>query len=309
MKIAQLPASGTVEGIYRITYKDAKQTQKGDLYLTLGLADETGEVEAKVWENAQEVDSRFQKGDVARVKGTLDSYKGQKQVVVTHLEHADREEIERLIPKAPRSLEEMEAEWHALVALVENPHLKALLERVWNNQELRQALSTAPGGKKIHHPYRGGLLEHALAVAKCAYLLWLKVYPHLDRDLLVAGGLLHDIGKTQELAWVGTEPEYTDRGRLLGHVMLGNEILARLMGEIDFPPELAMKLQHIVASHHGEPETGAVQKPMFKEAVVIHFLDELDSKLSGFQVFLQKDQQEGNWTSYHRWFERFIYKG
>ena len=310
MKIAHLPEGGGIVGVYRISYKNLKRTSKGDPYLSLGLADDTGEVEAKVWENAAEIGSRFEKGDVVRVQGTLDSYKGQKQVVVEQIEPASQEEQESLTPKSPRSLEEMEKEWHALVEQVENPHLRGLLDRVWNDDSLREALCTAPGGTKIHHPYQGGLLEHSLAVAKGAYLLWRKVYPNLDRDLLIAGGLLHDIGKTQELAWKGTEPEYTDEGRLLGHVMLGNQILARLISEMEnFPPELAMKIRHIVASHHGEPEVGAAQRPMFKEAVVIHFLDEMDSKVSGFDVFIQRDQQEGNWTAYHRWFERYIYKG
>jgi 3'-5' exoribonuclease len=231
-------------------------------------------------------------------------------VVIEFIESASLQDVEDLVPKSPRSLETMEEEWLTLVDQVDDEHLRALLMKVWEDPQLKKAYCAVPGGKKIHHPYKGGLLEHSLAVAKGAYLLWRKVYPSLNKDLLIAGGLLHDIGKVEELTWQGTEPEYTDQGRLMGHVMLGGQILVRLISQIEgFPEELALKVQHIVASHHGEPEVGAAQKPMFKEAVVIHFLDGMDSKLSGFDVFVQKDTSEGNWTAFHRWFDRYIYKG
>ncbi len=312
MKVKEITPGARVEGIYRLSYKDLKQkkTNVDENYLALGLEDDTGEVEAKAWENVEELNSSFQKGDVVKIEGRATSWKGNVQVVVEVMSHASPEEIKALMPRSPRNLETMEKEWLSLVEQVENEYLKTLLMKVWNDPELREAYCSAPGGIKIHHPYVGGLLEHSLAIAKGAYLLWCKVYPDLNKDLLIAGGLLHDIGKVEEIFWKESQPEYTDRGRLMGHVMLGGQILARLIDEIEgFPPELSLKIQHIVASHHGEPEVGAAQRPMFKEAVLIHFLDEMDSKLSGFDVFIQKDNTEGNWTAYHRWFERYIYKG
>jgi len=298
-----------VEGLFNLCFKDLRQKSDGGYYLSLALSDETGTIPAKVWNDVENYQG-LQKGDVVRVKAKVDSYQNTTQLVVDEMETASEEETASLRPRSPRSLEEMKRDWQTLVELVEDPHLGALLTAVWDDEELREAYCSVPGGTKIHHPYQGGLLEHSIAVAKGAYLLWRKVYPTLHRDLLIAGGLLHDIGKTSELYWKGNEPEYSDEGRLLGHVVLGSEILARKISGIPgFPPELAMKMLHIVASHHGEPEVGAAAKPQFKEAVVIHFMDEMDSKLSGFQVFIEKDQQEGNWTAYHRWFGRYIYKG
>ena len=310
MKLNEVEPGKDFEGVCRISYKDKRQKSNGEPFLVLSLEDETGQKNAKVWDGVEELDSRFNKGDVVRVRGTVDSWQGTPQINVKEMKPASAEETEVLMPRSPRPLEEMEAEWEKLVALVENPHLRSLLDAVWEDEVLKTAFTTLPAGTMIHHPYKGGLLEHSLAVAKGAYLLWRKVYPHLHRDLLISGGLLHDIGKSREITWVGTVAEYTDQGRLLGHVVLGNEILARLIGGIQgFPPELAMKLQHIVASHHGEPEVGAATVPQSQEAVMIHFLDELDSKVAGFKIFIERDENDGQWTAYHRWFNRYIYKG
>ncbi len=309
-ELANVSPGEVVEGLFNLSVKDLKQKSDGGDYLSIVFSDDTGAISAKAWNRVEEFNQRFQKGDVVRVKARVDSYNGKNQLVVNEMEPASEEEAASLRPRSPRSLESMEEEWQTLMDLVENPHLRALLDAVWSDPELHDSYCSAPGGKKIHHPYEGGLLEHSLAVAKGAYLLWRKVYPHLNRDLLITGGLLHDIGKVRELSWEGNEPDYTDEGRLLGHIVLGNEILAGKIAEIpDFPSELAVKILHIVASHHGELEVGAAAKPQFSEAVMIHFMDEMDSKLSGFQIFVERDQQEGNWTAYHRWFERYIYKG
>ncbi len=278
----------------------------GSPYLSLTLRDGTGAVEARLWDFDAGDETLAQEGEVVLVRGEVRVYNGRLQLSLTALEPSPLT-VEDLRPQPPLSMEELVEGVRGLVEGVQDEHYRALLEFFFAPDRM-EALLEVPGGKRVHHAYRGGLIHHILTVARGS-LEMASIYPHLDRDLLVTGALLHDIGKTKELAWQGLTVEYTDQGRFLGHVALGLEMVARALEEVGVPSSQGEKVLHIIASHHGEPEQGALKRPKIPEALVIYYMDQLDAKVSGFLSFVEQDTREGNWTSYHRVFQRFIYKG
>ena len=286
--------------------KEVLTKRDGSPYLSLTLRDGTGAVEARLWEFSPQDEALVQEGRVLTVKGEVRVYNGRIQLSLTEIQPSNLT-IEDLRPQPPLPLAELAGELRKLVEGVEDTPSRALLEHFFAPEKLEDLLEV-PGGKRVHHAYRGGLVHHLITVARGS-LEMAAVYPYLDRDLLVTGALLHDIGKTRELAWDGLTVEYTDEGRLLGHVALGLEMVARAMGEVAFPSPRGEKILHIIASHHGEPEQGALKRPKIPEALVVYYMDQLDAKVSGFRSFVEQDTREGNWTSYHRVFQRFFYKG
>ena len=278
----------------------------GSPYLSLTLRDGSGAVEARLWEFSPEVDTLVEEGRVLHVEGEVRIYNGRIQLALTSLSPSSLT-VRDLRPLAPVPLEELVRKVKGLVEEVEDLHYRALLEVFFCEERWGEILES-PGGKRVHHAYRGGLLHHLLTVAQGS-LAMVEIYPHLERDLLMAGALLHDIGKVQELAWEGLSIEYTDRGRFLGHVALGLEMVGEALTRMDVPHPKGEKLLHIIASHHGEPEQGALKRPKIPEALVIYYMDQLDAKVSGFLSFVEGDRRDGNWTAYHRVFQRFIYKG
>jgi 3'-5' exoribonuclease len=195
-----------------------------------------------------------------------------------------------------------------LLNTLENPHLKSLVQRFWADKQFMALFSKAPAAKNFHHSYLGGLLEHTLAVCQLAVNI-VRFYPELDKDLLLAGAFLHDIGKVQELK---CEPQidYSDQGRLLGHLVLGVGMLEeKLNGLNSFPNDLALRLKHLILSHHGQFEFGSPKRPKFLEAFALNLIDDLDAKIKGLCSFLEKDKQEGAWTEFNKLFERFLLKG
>ncbi|HEJ83934.1 MAG TPA: HD domain-containing protein, partial [Desulfobacteraceae bacterium] len=189
-----------------------------------------------------------------------------------------------------------------------NPHLQALLKAFLDDAAFLQAYCKAPAAKSMHHVYLGGLLEHSLAVADLADDICRR-YPELDRDLLVAGALLHDIGKVDELRYVRTF-DYTDEGKLLGHIVMGVEMIdEKLRGLESFPRPLALLLKHLLLSHHGQYEYGSPKRPKTMEAVVLNFIDDLDAKINGVRTHIEKEpDSDSAWTSYHRLYDRYFFK-
>jgi 3'-5' exoribonuclease len=188
-------------------------------------------------------------------------------------------------------------------------HLRALLQAFLDDPAFLAAYSRAPAAKAMHHVYLGGLLEHSLAVAALADDICLR-YPGLNRDLLVAGALLHDVGKISELRYVRSF-EYTDVGKLLGHIVIGVELVEEKLRTLPgFPMELAILLKHLLLSHHGQYEFGSPKRPKTLEAVILNFIDDLDSKINGVRTHLEKEpDSESAWTQYHRLYDRYFFKG
>lgn len=286
------------------------QTRGGKPFVGLKLKDRTGSMEARVWDDALKFFDSFSNGDVVLVKGSAESFQGKVQIKVTQAQTISPDQIDYsyFLPASPYDVEEMFAELLSLVRGVADPDLRALLEDILGDPDLASRLKRAPAAKRFHHAYIGGLLEHTLSVTRAAAALSL-LYPALHRDLLLTGAVLHDLGKVREFD-LGLSGDYTDEGRLLGHLVLGVEMLEeKLAARPDFPPDLALLLKHLIVSHHGEQNLGSPKRPKILEALALHHLDDLDAKINGLGGFIERhvDERTG-WTDYNRLMERFFYR-
>jgi 3'-5' exoribonuclease len=307
--VKDLAENGQVAGLYLVKVKRQGVTKKGDPYLSITLGDRTGEVEARVWERAAELASLFNEGDIVEIKGLASSYRNQIQLTLSDLK-ATQTKIDPslFLESTTGNVDQMLGALKGLLNTLENPHLKSLVQRFWADKQFMALFSKAPAAKNFHHSYLGGLLEHTLAVCQLAVNI-VRFYPELDKDLLLAGAFLHDIGKVQELK---CEPQidYSDQGRLLGHLVLGVGMLEEKLNGLDrFPDDLALRLKHLILSHHGQFEFGSPKRPKFLEAFALNLIDDLDAKIKGLGSFLEKDKQEGAWTEFNKLFERFLLKG
>jgi len=305
------PEEPVVE-FFLVRSKNRLTTRSGKPYLDLELQDKTGVIAAKMWDGVERVDSLFSRGDIIKIKGFSHLYRDQLQLKIDDLRlPASGEEVplEVFMPRTPRDVEEMVEKLIELIESVSEPYLAALLREFWEDDDFRSDFVRAPGARNIHHAYLGGLLEHTINVAmladKCAGL-----YPEMNRDLLVTMAILHDIGKMKELK-AGSEIFYTREGMLVGHINLGLEMLDEKIARIpDFPEELAVRCKHIILSHHGELEFGSPIVPKTPEAMVLHYLDNLDAKANIFINAISSDRNESEeFTSFHQVMRRNIYKG
>jgi 3'-5' exoribonuclease len=290
-----------------------KTSAKGSEYLELKLADASGELKAFLWDlRAIEGDMDLVAVDAfLKVKGQVSVYNGRTQLRLDKLRFAQDGEVgdfSRFFPTSRRPVEEMLRELDAVVAGVGDPWIRRLLEVMFQeNALLRAAFGQAPAAKSMHHVFMGGLLEHTLSVAglaerACAH------YPDLNRDLVMAGVLLHDVGKTAELTYQRSFG-YSDAGNLIGHISMEAEWISRAVALIpDFPEELRLLILHIVLSHHGKLEFGSPVLPKIPEALLVHYLDDLDGKLESMFRAIREDAGTGNWTPFSRSLERMLYK-
>ena len=308
--IRDIKSGDKVSDYFLVAEKNLAFSQKGAPYLNVRLKDKTGELDGKIWDNAREWDKAFKKGDIVRVEARSANYKNVIQLSIMELKKAADEDITLgdYLPAARRDGGVMLAELMIIVESVDNPHLKALLYAFFQDEEIADLFKRAPAAKGFHHIYLGGLLEHTLSVARLLDLACAQ-YEGIDRDLLLTGGILHDIGKIYELSY-GRTVDYTDEGRLVGHIVMGAEMVdKRIAAWEDFPAHLALKLRHVMLSHHGDLEYGSPKRPKTVEALIVHFMDDLDAKVNAFQEFIAAaPDDESGWTPYHRLLERFIYR-
>jgi 3'-5' exoribonuclease len=300
-----------VEAAFLVRDKIMGMAKNGKPYLTLKLMDRTGEVEGRIWDRVDELAEQFERDDFIRVAGKASTYLGKMQLVIQDVTRLDDRDVDLadFLPVAARPAEEMVADLRGRVAGFTDQHLRALLQAFLDDQEFLAAYSRAPAAKAMHHVYLGGLLEHSLAVATLADDICRR-YPGLNRDLLVAGALLHDVGKVNELRYARSF-EYTDVGKLLGHIVIGVEMVEEKRRNLPgFPIELAILLKHLLLSHHGQYEFGSPKRPKTLEAVILNFLDDLDSKINGVRAHLDREaDRDSSWTQYHRLYDRYFFKG
>ena len=300
-----------VESVFLVRDKVVGIAKNGKPYLTLKLMDRSGEVEGRVWDRVDELTAQFERDDFIRVAGKASVYLGKMQVIVQELARLDESTVDLadFLPVANRPVAEMVDDLKGRVASCRDPYLRALLEAFLADPAFLAAFSRAPAAKAMHHVYLGGLLEHSLAVATLADDICRR-YPGLNRDLLVAGALLHDIGKISELRYARSF-EYTDVGKLLGHIVIGVEMVEEKLRSLPgFPLELAILIKHLLLSHHGQYEYGSPKRPKTLEAVILNFIDDLDSKINGVRTHLDRDSgNESAWTQYHRLYDRYFFKG
>ena len=307
--VKDITENDTVRSHYLAKEKRLGKTRNGKPFISLTLADKTGDVEAKVWEDAERLFSIFHQGDVVEVKGNAQSFRGKVQITVSELTPFKGEvDLSIFLEATPGNIAQMMKTLRDVLSSIRNSHLKALIDLFLADRKFISQFKKAPAAKNFHHSYTGGLLEHTVSVCQMAIKV-AEHYPRLDKELLLAGAFLHDIGKIKELK-LHLQIDYTDEGRLLGHVVLGVEMVDEKLDELkQFPQELAARLKHLILSHHGQYEFGSPKRPKFLEAFALNLIDDLDAKINGLSRFMEKDSREGSWTDFNRLFERYFLKG
>ncbi len=286
------------------------ETRAGKPYLLLTLGDRSGEISGPVWENVETQKNICVPGAVVQVRGLVQTYNEKLQLKIDTVSAADDHVYDKaaFVASSPRGPEAMRDELKGLINTVQNRYLSALLERIFLHSSAGRIYHQSPAAKGIHHAYMGGLLEHSLSMAHVCLML-AGHYEGIDADLLVAGALLHDIGKTVELQQTTGVIDYTDMGRLKGHLVIGCEMIGREAAQINnFPEDLLAQLQHLVLSHHGRQEFGSPVVPMTAEAILLSFIDDMDAKMNLVEQLRRKVKTEGmQWSDYQRSLERYLF--
>jgi 3'-5' exoribonuclease len=298
--------------IFLVRERNLLTGKNGKAYISAVLADSSGSVDARIWDNVDSIRDVFQAGDIVHVKGQVQLFQNRRQVIVHRVEKALPAEyrVEDYVSAAKRQPEEMLAELIVIAEGLSDRNIRQLTLDVLQDSEIREKLLRAPAAKTIHHAYIGGLLEHVLSICGVMKLL----APHYERqgvdlklDYLLFGAIFHDIGKIWELDTVGGI-SYTDRGKLIGHMVMAVELVEKKASRIlGFPEELKDLLKHIILSHHGKLEYGSPKLPMFMEAFLVAAIDDLDSKINTISGFVQNESESGEkWSKFNQLFERYF---
>ncbi|MCL1877864.1 MAG: HD domain-containing protein [Defluviitaleaceae bacterium] len=291
---------------YLCKKKESRESRAGKTFLSLKLQDKTGQIEAKIWEMTNDIAS-FEEGDIVKIDGIVGSYLGELQIKITKLRRSREGEYvaSDFIPTTGNDIDEMYGKISAMIKSVKNSHVKTLLENIFRDNS--DAFKKSSAAMHMHHAYMGGLLEHTLSVAETCMFLGAR-YRYVNADVLLAGALLHDIGKIFELSPL-PQNEYTDDGQMLGHIIIGVEMVSAEIAKIEnFPHELASLIKHCIVAHHGEFEFGSPKIPAIPEAMILHFADNIDAKLTTFAEIYDKDTTPGKWTTYQKSLNRYIRK-
>jgi 3'-5' exoribonuclease len=308
--VNELEPNKIVTANFLVHSKEIRTKRTGEIYLSLLLADRTGELDAKMWDNVAEVVDAFDRDDFVKVKGLIQIFHNRPQLTVHKVRRMDDSEVDYsdYFPSSRCDPEKMWGELRARVAAIANPHLKALLDAMLDDPDIAQRYRRAPAAKQIHHAFLGGLLEHVLSLCALASLV-APHYPFVDGDLLLAGVVLHDIGKIYELNYERGF-SYSTEGQLIGHIQIALRMVAdKLRGLPDFPPQLRSLVEHMILSHHGHLEFGSPKLPMFPEALLLHYLDDMDSKMECMRALIENDRQvDGCFTAYNGALERPVLK-
>jgi 3'-5' exoribonuclease len=288
-----LPAAGDVTLLAVVAEKELRPKKNSGMYLHIRLADRTGELDAKVWDRPEETAGMFERDQVVKVRGMLEQYNDRPQLVVTKVRRCEVDEFrpEDFYASSEQDPEVMYGQLLSYVEMVGRPRLRELLRAIVTDTEISAKLKVAPAALKIHHAFRSGLLEHIVSICDLGALLAGK-YSRLELDWLLAGAILHDLGKIETLEIAGMRFDYTARGQLVEHITLGLEILERYAAQqAEFPIEIKTVLQHLIVSHHGDLDKGALRLPMMPEAIILNLADLLDARME--QAFRLIDQAAG----------------
>ncbi len=314
--ITELPQQTQIDQTFLATHKQLRPNRNGQLYLQVELADKSGTITGRLWNASDDDYGAFEDGDYVRVEGHTQLYSGSMQVIITAIERADPRTVDEseFQVLSTNDVVRLEAELGTILGTIRSVPLKALVDEILADKALMDAFKRTPAGVKHHHAYAGGLLDHVVNLLRLADRV-APLYPALDRDLLLVGVLVHDIGKVRELESLQGF-SYTDEGQLLGHVLLGLEIVDAKIRAIEartgqrFSIEAAVRVKHMIASHHGQYEYGSPKLPMTLEAVALHHLDHLDAKMAGTIQLLQNEATaEDGWTQYQQSQGRKFFRG
>ncbi len=314
--VNQLAPGEGVNNVFLVIDKQVRVNRQGAPYLHLEVRDRTGAIEARYWNVGEEVARTFNEGDYVQLRGKVQLFQGASQIIMTGVEPYAGPSVDpdEFLPPSVADAEKLIARLREILRSIKDAHLRALADCFLIDDALFQKFTKAPAGMRNHHAYHGGLLEHVVTMLTAADRI-VDLYPAVDRDLLLLGIFLHDIGKVDELTY-DRAFGYSDEGQLIGHLVMGVGILrdkiaraVELLGE-PFPDELRLRLEHMIVSHHGSPEHGSPKLPMTLEAIALHYLDNLDAKLHLFaREMLDGASQESSWTTYNPSLNRRIFKG
>jgi 3'-5' exoribonuclease len=308
--VSDLKPNEVITTTLLVHIKDVRQKKSGEPYLSLLLGDRTGEVDAKMWDNVADVIDTFERDDFVKVKGLLQVFQNRPQLTIHKMARVVDTDVDfaDYFPASTRDPAEMFVELRGIVAGVQNTHLRALLDAFLDDEPLARMYRIAPAAKHVHHAYLGGLIEHVLSVCNLCRVTAAH-YKYVDLDLMLTGAVLHDVGKVAELTY-DRSFGYSTEGQLVGHIIIGLRLLHdKLQRFPDFPSKLRVLVEHMIVSHHGELEFGSPKVPMFPEALLLHHLDNLDSKMECMRALVAKDRHvEGCWTGYNPSLERSLLK-
>jgi 3'-5' exoribonuclease len=308
--VSELEPNRVITTSFLVHSKEIRQKKSGEMYLSLLLADRTGELDAKMWDNVNDSLDTFDRDDFVKVKGLIQIFHNRPQLTIHKVRRMDDSEIEfaDYFPSSKRDPEEMWAELRGIVEGFANPHLKGLMEAVLGDADVAARYRRAPAAKQIHHAFLGGLLEHVLSLCKLAKVV-APHYTSIDLDLLLTGVALHDVGKIYELTYERGFG-YSTEGQLLGHIAIAMRMVGEKLGGLPgFPPRLRALVEHMILSHHGKLEFGSPKLPQFPEALLLHYLDDLDSKMECMRAVAERDRQvDGCFTGYSTALERPVLK-
>jgi 3'-5' exoribonuclease len=297
--VTDLSTEQNITTFFLVHEKEIRNTREGKQYLRLELGDRSGTIEARMWDQFEAIAKEFGRDDFVKVQARVEIYRNRPQLSLLQVRRAKPEEVD-LADFLPHTKEDIAKLWAQLLeyaSSIENPWLKQLVEGIISDPTVAACYKRAPAAKTMHHAYIGGLLEHVVGLCGLAKQV-VQHYPELNADLLLTVAILHDVGKLEELCYdraIG----YTTEGQLLGHIVMELETVANAMNTIaGFPANLKTVVQHLLISHHGQYEFGSPKLPMIREALVFHYLDDLDSKMAAVRASLSSDSGEDEWSTY-----------
>ncbi len=309
--IASLAPNQLLDDIFLLRECQLRTSKNGKYYLHVGLTDKTGQIVGRLWTANEAIFQALANAPFVQVQGRVEVFQDSLQLNLATIRAVSPANVtmEDFLPSTAKDVDAMWRKLLALAGTVKNEHLAKLLKSILGDPALSAKFRKAPAATSFHQAYLGGLLEHTLAVTEMADLVAAR-YEGMNRDVFITGAILHDIGKVEELSW-DRGFDYTDRGKLVGHLILAVEMLQDKVRVIDgFPPTLFDLLSHLILSHHGEYEFGSPKLPMTAEAIALHHLDNLDAKVEASLRAIGSDRlAEGNWTEFSRMFQRQLYRG
>jgi 3'-5' exoribonuclease len=297
--IADLNSEQNITSFFLVCEKEIRNTREGKPYLRLELGDRSGTIEARMWDQFESAVKDVNRDDFVKVQARVEIYRNRPQLALLQLRLAKPEEIDLadFLPQTKADVSKLYAQLLEFAGSIANPFLKKLVTAILNDPAIAAKYKRAPAAKVMHHAYLGGLLEHVISLCGLAKLAAAH-YQELDLDLLLTAAILHDVGKLDELCY-DRAISYTVEGQLLGHIVMEVETVSKAMDAIEgFPANLKTVVQHLLISHHGEYEFGSPKLPMIREALVFHYLDDLDSKLAAVRAALSIDSGEPEWSAY-----------
>ncbi len=309
--VADITKDAEVKDFFLVVKKAIYSSKNNTRYASVSLKDKTGAIEARIWDRVDELSACFDRNDIVYVESRAKSYQDRLQLAVTDIRKETRvlssREICEFYPQTGSGIEGLKETYFRLTGEISNVHLARLFEEIGKREELLDLFFLLPASVGVHHMSIGGLLEHSVSVAEMARHA--SSFVGADPDIATAGSLLHDIGKTEEIAFKSGGFGFTDQGRLLGHITLGVMLLDKLVSAVEgFPPHLADALKHIILSHHGQAEWGSPKSPMCAEALVVHYIDNLDAKAMGVKEHMNVAMEDEKWSQFHRLYESRFYK-